>query len=191
MKLKLFIITIIVASFAMIGLLGGCGGNSGCNGDGGEIVTDEPRDSRIILWSDPVITKALTSYDCYDATVDGHSARVYKDGSTVVGLTVADDVGYSHTDKIYLLPSTQNIAMFLVHTSAYARINFTATSSNSSIASVDYDTSGEFSYTIMLVKAHSVGTTRINITSKEGSDSKTWTDVIVVKSASDMPTFVE
>jgi len=188
MKLKLFIITIIVASFAMIGMLGGCGGNSGCNGDGGEIVTDEPRDSRITLWSDPDITKALTSYDRYDATVDGHSARVYKDGSTVVGLTVADDVGYSHTDKIYLLPSTQNIAMFLVYTSVYARINFTATSSNSSIASVDYDTSS--SNTIMLVTPHAVGTTRINITA-EGGGSKTWTDVIVVKSASDMPTFVE
>ena len=189
MKLKLFIITIIVASFAMIGLLGGCGGNSNRN-------TEESRDETIILWEEVNLTWKLTSYDSHFVTVDlPNDATVYKDGSTVVSLTISDvstyhvDKIYSlHVDKIYLLPSTQNIAMSLRDMTNSVYSDFTATSSNDSIASIDYDDTS-LGYTVILIKAHAVGTTRINITAEDGR--KTWTDVIVVASASDMPTFVE
>jgi len=180
MKLKLFIITIIIASFAMIGLLGGCGGGSNGN-------TEEPRDSTIALWDEFNITTTLTSYSNANVKADGQHARVYEDGGNIVGLTVAGNAITGHVGKIYLLPSTQNIAMSLYDISNSTNIDFTATSSNASIASVDYDTS--YIHTVMLVKAHTVGTTRINITAEDGRE--TWTDVIVVASASDMPTFVE
>ena len=152
MKLKLFIITIIVASFATIGLLGGCGGGSNGN-------TEEPRDETIAVCN----ISPDTFYAYTEVEVDGYNdAKVYKDTEDhIVGLVIADNVGNNHTDKMYLLPSTPNIIMRLHDISNSTDIDFSATSSNDSIASVNCY--APTSHIVMLITPHAVGTTRINI----------------------------
>ena len=176
MKLKLLSIIITIAlGITAIGLLGGCGGNSNRN-------TEEPRDETIALWDETT----FTSYTYSIVKVDGRNAIVYKDGSAVVGLTISDNISTGHVGKIYLLPSTQNISMILYDITNNVHPDFTATSSNDSIASIDYDKLIGILTTI-LIKAHAVGTARINITAEDGR--KTWTDVIVVDTVADFPAF--
>ena len=65
MKLKLFIIMLIAISFAMMGVLSGCGGNSGGN-------ADEPRDETIKIDCDELAT-------AFEAYLNGKQAIVYND----------------------------------------------------------------------------------------------------------------
>jgi len=166
MKLKLFIITIIVASFAMIGLLGGCGGgNSGSN---------EQDDSSIAIG---MITPDNTSLSW--GTVNGERALTYYKDGEILFLLVYDkeltiDTVYTTNEK------TMGISCFDLPTTAI--LDFTATSSDNSVAFLNQINTG-----IYTVTAGIAGEATISITTDD--NRKASLTVIVVNSVDDMPEF--
>ena len=166
MKLKLFIITIIVASFAMIGLLGGCGGNSGRNGQDNSIAID-------------MTTPDNTTHSW--GTVNGERALTYhKDGEILFLLVYRTlDDNELTIDTVYTTNGkTMRISCSDLPTTD--RLDFTATSSDKSVAFLSQI--GTDTYT---VTAGIAGKATISITTDD--NRKTSFTVIVVDSESDMP----
>ena len=189
MKLKLFIITLIAISFAVTGLLGGCGGKN-----------KDKRDTSI------VVDASLRGCENIPGTADGKNAYLlYEEAKgeissdQIAGLvTVVIDESKKtvYIDTMYLLSGkikndNFGITLFNIDINGMSKksLNFTATSSNSSVVSLSRaDESKKVKVEcIYYVTAHSKGTATISIKSEDGR--KTWFTVKVVDSVDDLPKF--
>ena len=189
MKLKLFIIMLIAISFAVTGLLGGCGGKN-----------KDKRDTSIVV--EPL------GLDNIDGTVDGKYAVFLYEGAKGGGISsdqiaglatvVIDESGKTgYVDTMYLLSGkikNDNLIIALLDVGIMKKeltfIDFTATSSNSSVVSLtrgDESKKEENVECFYFVNTHSKGTAKISIKSEDGR--KTWFTVKVVDSVDDLPKF--
>ena len=178
MKLKLFIITLIAISFAVTGLLGGCGGKKKNN-------ADEPQDKTFNV----LVLEGNNTNKMLYRTVDGTSfCTGYDDGDNIIWLAIDRDNGngYTATDTLYVLSGVEGgNDQVIVCTDKYSTpINFTATSSKSNIAKLEQLSSAFWSTT----SYDETGESTINITTADGR--KTWFTVKVVNSVDDMPEFI-
>jgi len=177
MKLKLFIITLIAVSFAVTGLLGGCGGKKN---------KDSKRDYTIII---DVSNGENTDVKKWNYTTDGDNATGgYDDGANLIWLAVYKefDNGYLYLDTLYVLSGVaggndQIISCAEVFEEEY--IDFTATSSKSNIAKLI-----QSSYRYSTTSYDETGEAKISIKTKDGR--KTWFTVIVVDDMNDAPEFI-
>ena len=186
MKLKLFIIMLIAISFAVTGLLGGCGGKN-----------KDKRDTSIAV-------EAL-GLDKIDGTADGKYAVLLYERAKGGGISSDHIAGLvtfvideskktGYVDTMYLLSGkikNDNFGIALRNVGIYMEsIDFTATSSNSSVVSLtrgDESKKEENVECFYYVTAHSKGTATISIKSDDGR--KTWFTVKVVDSVDDLPKF--
>ena len=178
MKLKLFIIMLIAISFAVTGLLGGCGGKK-------KNTADEPRDDTIGI----LINKGQNTKYTMWGTADGQGALAgYDDDYNMLWLVVTRKVdnGDLSTDTLYVLAGVtggndQIVECYDLSKDDY--VDFDATSSKSNIAKLERIDSSCWRTT----SYNTTDESTINITTANGK--KTWFKVIVVNSVDDMPEF--
>jgi len=180
MKLKLFIITLIAISFAVTGLLGGCGGKK-------KNTADEPRDDTICAEVFHGGAMTDSSKNKWGYTNDGKSVCAgYSTDNNLIWLAVCRDMpdGCISVDTLYVLSIPGNSQLLQCYDIALDhKIDFTATSSKSNIAKLtqlDSETWSTTSY-------NTTGESTINIKTADGR--KTWFKVKVVDDMNDAPTF--
>jgi|GEM_PF-1036248 len=181
MKLKLFIITLIAISFAVTGLLGGCGGKKN---------KDEPQDKTL----DVFVNEGDNTYYAKWGTVDGKVALAgYDDDDNLIWLAVyrENNNNYISADTLYVLSGVTGGNDQIIScgdNSIETYVDFTAKSSKSNIAELDgpyADSYGDICYST--TSYDETGTAKIRITTANGK--KTWFTVIVVDGMSAAPTF--
>ena len=173
MKSKLFIIMLIAVSFAVIGMLSGCGDNSNNNGQN----TDELRDDtiRITYGSGFVIAD--------DGSFEGkYALAIYNDAAkTQMKHLIVSNTTTTGLDTICIYTISNTAFKFWLGCyESDTNLNFTAESSDSSIVSVSLKSSTSYD-----LASHNTGEATVNITTEDGR--KTWVKVIVVDSYGDMP----
>jgi len=179
MKLKLFIIALIAISFAVTGLLGGCGGKK-------KNTADEPRDDTICI----SINKGQNTKYTMWGTADGQGALAgYDDDDNLIWLSVCiiADNGDLSTDTLYVLAGVtggndQIVECYDLSKDDY--VDFDATSSKSNIAKLERIDSSCWRTT----SYNTTGESTINIKTADGK--KTWFTVIVVDGMSAAPEFI-
>ena len=179
MKLKLFIITLIAISFAVTGLLGGCGGKKKNN-------ADEPRDNTISIQ----IWDGDNTENIYWGTTTGgiEAGAGYDNDDNLIWLAVTREIdnGGLSTDTLYVLSGVTggNDQRIKCYDYLEDYVNFDATSSKSNIAKLTHLT-----YHVWRTTSYNTtGESTINITTEDGR--KTWFTVKVVNSVDDMPEFI-
>ena len=190
MKLKLFIIMLIAISFAVTGLLGGCGGKNKDKRDT-SIVVDALgfKDNRIYGTAD-----GKNAYLLYEEA----KGEISSDQIAGIVTIVIDESGKTgYVDTMYLLSGkikndNFGITLFNIDINGMSKksLNFTATSSNSSVVSLSRGEESKKEKNVecfYFVNTHSKGTATISIKSEDGR--KTWFTVKVVDSVDDLPKF--
>ena len=181
MKLKLFIIMLIAVSFAVTGLLGGCGGKKN---------KDKQDDSISIQ----IYSGQSTKYTHRGSITDGTEALAgYDSADNLIWLAVYRKININKwsTDTLYVLSGVeggndQDFYCYGITTHNY--LNFTATSFNSNIAKLNGpydDIDGDPCYST--TSYDTTGEAKISITTANGK--KTWFTVIVVDDMDEAPEF--
>ena len=176
MKLKLFIVTFIALSLAVTGVLGGCGDKN----------KDGKRDNTIIV---SIMNGENTDIRSVGKVDNNIAVAGYTGDEKLLWVAVYRMTGVQegYLDTLYVLsgviPENDQIIMCMDRLTEEI-INFTATSSKSSIASLENMISNKY----LSTSRYTTGEAKISI--ETADHRKTWFKVIVVDKLAYMPTFI-